>query len=113
MNIHHHLKVTHDHKYIPRLILSGDWLTQCNFEINSRVLVSAKANMINMTTIKPAVFLDFHDDYEKLRAFAWLQNKATKHESIRQLMDDIQDSFVLTSTVLELISILLDRQIIR
>ena len=112
MNIHKHISVTHHH-HVPRLILSGNWLTHCNFEINGKVKVEARPNVINLTTIQSATIADFADDYKKIRAYVWLMNLAETDVHIRQLLEDSQDSFVITSAILDVVSILFEKQLIK
>ena len=111
MKIDHYIQVTHDN-YTPTIILSGNWLEHCEFSIGSKIIVSAKANIINLTTTKSAAFLDFGKDKEKFETYAWLQFQADKDHRLRELLDHMSESFVLSNMMLELLHILFEKRMI-
>ena len=103
-----------------RLIISGNWLADLGFEINSQVKIHCQPHQLTLTTShedEPVSHMlggsdpihnpeEFLIETQRNLAYVWLNAQGLKHSALAAFLKERENSLVLASTILDLIYVL-------
>lgn len=108
-------------RFIPRILLHGEWLAQLGFEINSQVRIKAVPHQILLTSCHQDADVELmlggtlsSEDPEnaliesqRFEAYSWLCIQSARCEKLAVFLSERENSFVLSSTIFDLIHTLM------
>ena len=114
-------------RFIPRILLHGEWLAQLGFEINAQVRIEAVPHQLLLTTCQQDEDVELmlggtshSEDPEnaliearRFEAYSWLHAQSARCEKLAVFLNERENSFVLSSTIFDLVYTLMKAGLLR
>lgn len=108
---------------IPRILFYGDWLVDLGFQIGEIVEIECAPHRLILSTtnfdghfkktIKASHSKEALIEAQRLEAHAWLHQHCKDHQKLSDFLDTREESFVLSSTIFDLVHLLLKAQLLK